>query len=276
LNLQKLNPDHIQTTYKKMVDSGLSARTVLHSHRVLNVALKDAVKWGHLVNNPASKVDPPKPKKKEMEVWDAEAVSRFMKAASPSPYYSAFSLAVLTGMRRSELAGLKWSDIDLESKRLHITRTRQRISGLGIVEGPPKTHRSSRSIALSELAMKTFIRVRNKQSKTRLLLGATWPNTDYVFTYETGEPIDPETLTKEFKRIVRRNGLSHGTLHGLRHAFATALLTQNVHPAVVQSALGHSSIGITIDTYSHVIPGLEEAAARTIDQALGIAFAKEA
>ncbi|MDP6064404.1 MAG: site-specific integrase, partial [SAR202 cluster bacterium] len=179
----------------------------------------------------------------------------------------------LTGMRRSELAGLKWPDIDLRSARLRVVRTRQRIYGHGVVEGQPKTHRSRRSVALSPSAVSVLESMKTRQIEMRLKAGPAWKQADYVFTTDNGVPIDPDNLSHEFRHIVDEAELPKGTFHGLRHSFATALLTANVHPAVVQSALGHSSITLTIDTYSHVMPGLEEAAARRIDEVLGNAVA---
>jgi integrase len=196
-----------------------------------------------------------------------------MDAADDSRYRDAFRLAALTGMRRSELAGLKWPDIDLKSGRLSVIRTRQRIYGHGIVEGQPKTHRSRRSIALSPSAVSVLEYMKTRQIEMRLKAGPAWKQADYVFTKDSGAPIDPDNLSHEFTSIVNEAELPHGTFHGLRHSFATALLSANVHPAVVQSALGHSSITLTIDTYSHVMPGLEEAAARSIDDVLGDAVA---
>ena len=271
--LQKLRPEHIQASYDSMLESGLTARTVLHSHRVLSQALKDAVKWGLILRNPADVVSPPRAEKKEATAWDSDTIKKFMDAAEGSRYRDAYSLAALTGMRRSELAGLKWPDIDLKSGRLRVVRTRQRIYGHGIVEGQPKTHRSRRSVALSPSAVSVLDSVKTKQIEMRLRAGPLWQHTDYVLTKDDGAPIAPDHLSREFSRIVKEAGLPKGTLHGLRHSYATALLSANVHPAVVQSALGHSSITLTIDTYSHVMPGLEEAAARRIDDILGDAVA---
>jgi integrase len=171
------------------------------------------------------------------------------------------------------LAGLKWPDIDLKSARLSVIRTRQRVYSHGIVEGQPKTHRSRRSVALSPSAVSVLESVKTRQIEMRLKAGPAWKQTDYVFTMDNGAPIDPDKLSHEFRHIVIEAELPRGTFHGLRHSFATALLSANVHPAVVQSALGHSSITLTIDTYSHVMPGLEEAAARSIDDVLGDAVA---
>ena len=274
VTLQKLRPEHVQSSYKALLDAGLNPRTVLHGHRVLNRAFKDAIKWGLLHNNPVDAVTPPRPDRKEASAWDATTISLFLEAAGGSPYRDIFFLAARTGLRRSELAGLKWSDIDLKGARLRVVRTRQRIYGHGIVEGQPKTHRSRRTVALSEAAVAVLESVKTGQIEKRLKAGPVWNHSDYVFTTDDGRPIDPDNLSREFRRIVKEAGLPHGTLHGLRHSFATSLLTANVHPAVVQSALGHSSISVTIDTYSHVMPGLEEAAARKIDEVLGDAVAE--
>ena len=272
--LQKLRPEHIQKAYTSILQSGLSARTVLHSHRVLNKALTEAVKWGILVYNPLEAVTPPRVRKKEPSTWTPEVIRKFLNLAKNSRYYNAYRLAALTGMRRSELAGIKWGDVDLELGRLKIVRTRQRIPGHGVVVGQPKSHRSQRSIALSPVGISVLENTRSRQAEIRLKAGGAWTNTDYVFTVEDWLPIDPNSLSQEFRRIVRKYKLPYGTLHGLRHSFATSLLSANVHPAVVQSALGHSSISVTIDTYSHVMPGLEEAAARQIDEALNLTLAE--
>ena len=267
--LQKMRPEHIQSAYDKMLDDGLSSRTVLHSHRVLSQALKDAVKWGLIIYNPADSITPPRVIKKDTGTWDAVTIKTFLEAASNSKYREAFSLAALTGLRRSELAGLMWSDIDFKTGRLKVVRTRQRIYGHGIVEGQPKTHRSRRSVALIPSAVSVLESLKTKHLEMRLKAGSAWQHSGYVFVMDNGIPVDPDNISHEFRSIVKDADIPYGTLHGLRHSFATALLSANIHPAVVQSALGHSSITLTIDTYSHVIPGLEEAAARKIDEVFG-------
>ena len=141
-----------------------------------------------------------------------------------------------------------------------------------MIEGEPKTHRSRRSVALSPSAVALLRSVRQEQRERRMLLGPMWEGGDleeaYLFTKPNGVPLDPDWLGRDFTKLVRKAALPQGTLHTLRHSFATALLTAGIHPAVTQAALGHSSISVTIDTYSHVLKGLKEEA-RTIDQALG-------
>ena len=266
--LQGLRPQHIQKMYADMLERGLSARTVLHTHRVLREALGHAMKWGILIRNPADATTPPRPQRQEIAMWDDQTISRFLETAEDSPYRAFYHLAVLTGMRRSELCGLKWESIDLARGKALVVRTLQRIYGKGLVEGQPKTARSRRPIALSANAICLLQQIRKRQLEQRLAGGPAWQDSGYVFTHPSGTPIDPDTLTHDFQAIVRQAGLPHLTLHGLRHAHATMLLTSGIHPKVVSERLGHSNIAITMDVYSHVLPDMQEAAAQAVDERL--------
>ena len=268
IQLQALQPGHVQGMYAEFLERGLSARTVLHTHRVLREALAHAVKWGLLLRNPADAVDPPRPERKTLEMWDTETIHAFLKATVGSPFGDLYHLAVLTGMRRSELAGLKWEYVDLDSGKLSVVVTLQRITGKGLVEGQPKTGRSRRVIALSPITVTLLHEIRRQQIENQLKAGPAWRNTGYVFTQVDGSAIDPDRISRNFARAVRDSGLPHITLHGLRHAHATLLLSAGVHPKVVSERLGHSNIAITMDTYSHVLPDLQESAAQAIDEQL--------
>ena len=173
-------------------------------------------------------------------------------------------------MRRSELCGLRWEDIDLNDARISVVNTLHRITGQGLVEGPPKTHRSRRPISLSQVTLALLTDVKTRQMAQRLSVGPLWQDTGYVFTRTDGRPLIPGLVSDEFAKQVRKHGLRHMTLHGLRHAHATLLLAADVHPKVVSERLGHSNIAITMDIYSHVIPGLQEAAAEALDRKLAI------
>ena len=168
-------------------------------------------------------------------------------------------------MRRSELAGLRWDQVDLVARRLGVVNTLQHITGRGLVEGAPKTAKSRRSIALSDTAVDLMHVIRGSQIQLSQAAGPAWEETGYVFVQADGTPIDPDTATKDFTAIVRHAGLPRLTFHGLRHAHATLLLSAGVHPKVVSERLGHSNIAITMDTYSHVLPGLQEAAVASLD-----------
>jgi integrase len=257
IELQKLTPAQIQKMYTELLERHLSNRTIGHAHRVLSEALKHAVKWGLLTRNPVDATTPPWAEEKELEMWDVETTHRFRDF---------YHLALLTGMRRSELCGPKWEDVDLIGGRLSVVRTLQRIAGSGLMEGKPKTARSRRSIALSPQAVKLLHAIRGRQIEEQLAAGELWQKTGYVLTQVDGRSMNPNKVSQA--AIVRKAGLPHLTLHGLHHAHATILLTAGVHPKIVSERLGHSNIAVTMDIYSHVMPGLQEAAVLALDERL--------
>ncbi|MHB8513014.1 MAG: site-specific integrase [Actinomycetota bacterium] len=179
---------------------------------------------------------------------------------------------ISTGLRRGELLGLRWRDIDLDAGRLHVSATLQRItveqnsqSQLGFVE--PKTPRARRTVALRPSTVETLRRHRKAQNERRLASEA-WHETDAVFDRGDGRPLDPGEFGREFKRLAKKAGLEGTRFHDVRHGFATALLLQGVHPKVASDALGHSSVAFTLDTYSHVLPSMQDTAAQAIEDAL--------
>jgi integrase len=266
--LQNLTPRHIQGVYAGMMERKLSNTTVVQLHRILREALSHAVKWGILTRNPANATSPPKVQRKEMNMWDVDTIHRFMEGVKESRFYGLYQLAVLTEMRRSELCGLKWKHVDLLRGSLSVVSTLQRITGFGLVEGQPKTQKSRRSISLGPEVVSLLHAIRGKQIEQQLEAGPLWQNTGYVFTQPDGSPTIPDQVTQDFARIVRRAGLPHLTFHGLRHAHATQLMAGGLNPKVVSEKLGHSNIAITMDTYSHVLPGLQEEAALVIEKRL--------
>ena len=268
IGLQSLTGRQIQGIYAAMLDRRLSARTCLHIQRVLRTALAFGVKTGLLSRNVADAATPPRPERKQSPMWNPDTISDFLDAAENSRFCGLYHLAVFTGMRRSELAGLKWHNVDLVIGRLSVTSTLQRIPGHGLVEGQPKTPRSRRSIALKAEAVSLLHSIRGKQIEDQLAVGELWPNLGYVFTQEDGTPIDPESVSKDFCSIVRKERLPRLTFHGLRHAHATLALTAGVNLKIVSERLGHSTIAVTMDVYSHVLPGTQEEAAQAVEDLL--------
>ena len=248
--------------------SRLSSQTVRLTHVILKEALSHAVTWGLLTRNPSDAVTPPKPEKQEMEMWDVPIIHTFLEAAKDSPYGDLYHLAILTGMRRGELVGLRWEYVNIDERWLSVASTFQRINGRGIVIGGPKTNSSRRTIALSGDAIDLLKDTRTRQLERRLAVGPLWQDNGYVFSQADGKPLHPDKVTNAFTKIVRDSGLPHLTLKGLRHAHATLLLAAGVHPKIVSERLGHSNISITMDIYSHVMPGMQEAAAQAIDERL--------
>ena len=168
--LQDLTARHIQAMYAKML-AKVSARTGLHTHRILRETLSHSVRWGLISRNSADAATAPRPQAKEMAMWDVDTIHSFARAAQASRFHDFYHMAVLTGMRRSKLAGLKWGKVDLANGRLSVTTTLQRIDGKGLVEGQPKTLRSRRSIALSPVAVDLLHSIRGRQMEQQLTAG---------------------------------------------------------------------------------------------------------
>ena len=255
--LQSLTPSQVQKVYADMLERGLSNTTVLHLHRLLKEALGHAVKWGIIARNVAEAASPPRPEQKQMPMWDVPTIIDFLELSHGTRFGHIHEFAVLTGLRRSEICGLKWESVDLEAGSLSVVATLQRIKGHGLVTGTPKTKRSRRTVDLAPETIDLLRTIRGGQMAQQLEYGSVWQNTGYVFTDIDGSPLAPDMLTKDFCGLVREHGLPQLTFHGLRHAFATLGLKAGISPKVVSEALGHSNIGITLDTYSHVLPNMQ-------------------
>jgi integrase len=268
ITLQKLDATHIQPIYAGMIKRGLSNRTVDALHKALSIALNTAVKQGILKRNPLDNVIAPKVSKKEVEIWDSEIRAEAIKVLKESQYGDFYQLGLITGMRRGEIAGLKWAAVNLANHQLQVVNTLQRITGQGLVNGQPKTERSRRSIALSADTVALLHEIRGKQMTQQIEISDAWTDSGYVFTDADGLPLDPNLMTRAFKKIVTTAGLPKLTIHGLRHTHATMLLEQGVNPKVVSERLGHASVATTMDIYSHVLPDMQEKAALAIDKAL--------
>lgn len=275
IRLVDLKPLAIQAYYTEALQSGrrdgaggLLPITVRHHHRVLFEALRQAVKWRLLAINPAETVDAPRADQKEIEILDAAELTVVLKTAKPTRSYPAILLAATTGMRRGEVLGLRWKDIDLDKAVLNVNHTLEETkAGLRLKE--PKSRTSRRNIALPELTVRQLRQHRAQQSQERLQLGLGRDDKGYVFANLEGGPIRPRNLTKEFSRIVTRAGVRKVSLHSLRHSHASALLRDGVHVKVVSERLGHSNISITLQVYAHVMPSMQADAAALIDAAMG-------
>ena len=255
--LQSLTPSQVQKVYADMLERGLSNTTVLHLHRLLKEAVGHAVKWGIIARNVAEAASPPRPEQKQMPMWDVPTIIDFLELSHGTRFGHIHEFAVLTGLRRSEICGLKWESVDLEAGSLSVVATLQRIKGHGLVTGTPKTKRSRRTVDLAPETIDLLRTIRGGQMAQQLEYGSVWLNTGYVFTNFDGSPLAPDWLSKDFCGLVRAHGLPQLTFHGLRHAFATLGLKAGISPKVVSEALGHSSVGITLDIYSHVLPNMQ-------------------
>ncbi len=264
--ISQIGPMEIQAVYGQLTERGLSARTVRYAHGILRDALQQAVKWQLLPRNPVEFVDLPRQERREMLVLSPEQVSRFLDAAKNDPWYALFLTAVTTGMRPGEYLALQWKDLNLEARTLSVNRT---VTPKGEFQ-EPKTARSRRSIRLVPTVIQALRAHRIQQAEWRLSQGAAYANRDLVFASETGEPLNERNLVqRHFKNILRAAELPEALrLYDLRHTCATLLLSAGENPKVVSERLGHASVTLTLDTYSHVLPDMQQAAADRLEALL--------
>jgi len=268
VQLQALRPAHIHSLHAHLLDRGLSPKTIRLTHAMFREALKHAVEWGELMNNPAVAAKPPPLERREVKAWDTATFNTFLIAADQSPFRDAYHLIILTGLRRSELCGLMWNEVDLDAGELAVRRKLLRVTGRGLVEGKPKTQRGRRKIALGDEATTVLRRVRGQQAERRLQTGSAWQGRGHVFTDEMGNPIDPERITRSFRRLVQEHDLPHLTPHGLRHTWVSILSAAGVPIDVISKQAGHASVAFTLDIYSHMIDSVERKAADAVDEAM--------
>jgi integrase len=266
--LAKLTPLDLQSLYSELADAGLSARSIGHTHRVLHRALDQAVKWNILARNPCHGTTAPRPQRAEMKVLTPEQVRAFLAATVDHPAHALYTLAVTSGMRVGELLGLQWGDVDLDAGHLTIRRALQQQNSAGLVFVTPKTTKSRRRILLSQRAIDALRAHRDRQTFHRKQVGTEWRDLDLVFPGPFGGPTDPSWSRQVFYAALEAAGMPRVRFHDLRHTAATLALMQGVHPKVVSDMLGHSSVGLTLDTYSHLLPAMHQQAAAAMDAIL--------
>jgi integrase len=271
----QLNPQHLQKYYAKQITGvrrdgkdALTPTTVSHHHTCLHCALKMAVRGGLLIRNPADAVTPPRPLHTEMHTMNEEDLQTFLETVKTTPYYTLFYTSLFTGVRRSELLALRWTDVDLFLCQISVTQTLHHLQDGNLVFRPTKTAKGRRMIALSPSLALVLKEHREKQRLERIMVGRPFKEDDFVFCTPEGRPLLPDTISNVWRKMVKRAGLKHFRLHDARHTHASLLLKQGVHPKVVQERLGHATISTTLDLYSHVAPGLQAAAAARFDEVL--------
>jgi integrase len=277
VKLQQLSGSQVNRLYATLAESGgkngkpLSPRTIHHVHSCLHKACKDAVRWGLISRNPREAAEPPKTNGsgKEMKTWSAEQLGAFLMSVRDDRLYPLWHLVAMTGMRRGEALGLRWSDVDLENGRLSVRRALIP-TNRDVVVSEPKTAKGRRVIALDPATVEVLKSQAARQLAEQREWGEAWSETGHVFTKENGEALDPETITRWFRIAVKKAMLPHVRLHDLRHTHATLALQAGIHPKVVSERLGHATVSITLDTYSHAIPAMQEEAAERI---AGLVFA---
>ena len=268
IKLKDLSIDRIQMFYNNETENGTSPRMVQYIHSVLRRSLNFALRWGLLVRNPALGAIRPKLLKTEMKTLNGDQVRVFLSAAKGTRNEALFWIAVSTGLREGEILGLKWSDLDWKTKRLQVKRQLQRLKGEGLVLTEPKSAAGKRLIILSSATLTVLQKHLNLQQEEKMFGGENWQENDLIFPSTLGTPLDPSNMSKDFKDTLKMARLPNIRFHDLRHTAASLMLLQGIHPKIVQERLGHSDISLTLNTYSHVIPTMQEEAAEKMDEIL--------
>lgn len=280
--LKDLKPEQVQIYYNQKLKNGrvdkstrpdLSVRTIRYIHTILKQALEQAVKNQYIDKNIASLTSIPPKKKKEVRVLSVEEQKHFLEHLCNIRLRAAFQLALASGVRLGELLALQWSDINFEEGTIHITKSLRRIKTFdknsstktAIIFQEPKTESGKRYIPIPPSILLSLKEHKKKQNEEKLLLGECYMDNNLVFCTEFGKPLEPRNFTRLFYSITKKSNLEGVNFHALRHTYATRLLEANEHPKVVQELLGHSSITMTLDIYSHVMPDVKKAAAHKID-----------
>jgi integrase len=268
VKLKNLTSAHVRGLYRQKLDAGLSPRSVQYVHVTLHKALKQAIADGLIQRNVTEAVKRPQVRREEMRPLTADQVKTLFEVARSDRLEALYFLAVTTGLRQGELLGLKWDDIDLEVGTLQVRRTLTTAKG-GPVLSTPKTKSSRRTVKLSHTTLEVLRSHLERQLGEIDRAGSLWSENGLIFASEAGEPLDRRYITTHrFKPLLKRAKLPQIRFHDLRHTCATLLLSKNVNPKVVSEMLGHASIAITLDTYSHVLPNMQESAAKAMEEAL--------
>lgn len=265
IRLRDLSTAQISAYWKQLSDS-YAPKTVRNTQGTLHKALADAVRQGVLTKNAAIHAELPRAEHVERETWTADELATFLDHARSHRLYPAWHLMCSTGMRQSELLGVRWPNLDLDTGRLAVVDTVVPVRNKPTLRlGETKSRRSRRVIALDSRTVTILREHRKRQNEERLRAGEAWENLDLVFTDELGDIYSPDTFTRTTKRLAEEAGVPVlGPHDAARHTWATLALSSGVHPKVVQERLGHSSIAITLDRYSHVIEGMDREAAETV------------
>ncbi|MBA2679550.1 MAG: site-specific integrase [Ktedonobacteraceae bacterium] len=271
--LAKLTPYHIQHLHSSLLTKGWTTGTVGHAHGMFHAALKQAVRLGLVQRNVTDMVDPPKREEHEMKVLDGEQIRVLLNTVRDTWFEGVFYVVLSTGLRAGEVFALQWQDIDFAARRMQVRRGWQRTSKKTFLT-LPKTSHGRRSIALSQTAIDALMRQQERLKQARVEVGDKWDTThDLVFPGRTGKCYAYYAVSKKLLLpLLKRAGLPIVRFHDLRHTFATMLIGKGVNIKVVSEMLGHANIGITLSTYAHVLPHMQDSAAQVVDGVIGDVF----
>lgn len=273
VQLDKLRPYHIQQFYNELSDppnneKSLAPATVHYHHAVLHGALKSAVNLQIIPSNPATGLILPKRRKSQVKPLTSEEINDLLEDAKQTPYYIPVLLAITCGLRRGEVCGLRWQDVDLERGTLTVNQVLGYTPERGLYFKEPKTEESRKTIAMPEITIEALKQYRIEQNKRRLKVGAQWTDLDLICDRGDGRPRHPDTITHWLPKWLKSRGMGKETFHGLRHAHASWLIDLDVNPKVIQERMRHKDISTTMMIYGHLMPGRDRQAANKIQAAI--------
>jgi len=270
VRLDRLGPEQIQSFLNQKLNDGLSSKTVAYIRQVLRTALDQAMRWNLVSRNVATLVPAPRKVRKPIHPLEPHEIGKFLSAVEGRRLEALYVATLALGLRQGEVLGLKWEDVDLGAKTLRVQRQLQRFGGrLNLVE--PKTDRARRVLDLPESVVKALTEHETRQIAERSTAGLQWEERGLVFTTTIGTPLEARSMLRDFRDVKKKGELPPIRFHDLRHSCATMLLVQRVPARVVMEILGHSDISLTMNTYSHVIPGLRTDAAGRMEDLLASA-----
>lgn len=288
--LKEITPLHLNMFYKSLEADGLNKRkrrdsdgrvlnngklsltTIADHNKIISSILSTAVKWGYVTENAARKADPPKAPYRETACLNEEQTKHLIELLENEPmqYKTMIILLLYTGMRRGELCGLEWNDIDFENQKMRICRSSVYIGGKELQTKEPKTKAGIREITLSKTACVLLKQFKTWQLEQRMKIGDQWVDCDKLFTKRNGLPIHPDTISGWFPKFLKRTDLPHVTLHSLRHTHATLLIAEGTDICTVSKRLGHATTAITLNVYTHALQSKDKEAANAIESVLAL------
>lgn len=254
--------------FKSNSEKKLTKKTIRNHHIVIHSILSTAVEWNILMNNPAERAKPHKVTKTQAKYYNDEQVAEMLNALKNEPlmYMAMIYLAVDIGLREGELTGLKWEDINFNTCEVNINKQRHYITGVGNIEGKPKTDAGIRIVTASKTVISLLKEYKKQQNENRLKFGTAWQNGQYVFLHEDGSPISTQLPYKWFTKFLKRHNLPKITFHQLRHTNASLLISAGEDIVTVSGRLGHADKNVTLNTYSHIIKSKEAQVANKMDE----------
>lgn len=266
IKMKDLRPRHLQDFYDALLDNTkLSRRSIHHIGRIISNCLNSAVKMHEIQTNVASVVGAVTVPKTEQMYWDVDEVNKFIESSRDHIHFIAFYLAIFTGMRQGEILGLKWDCVDFDNKTIYVKRSIKRVDNSGELRDL-KNNSSYRSITMSDNLINELKQHKKLQNEHKMKFRKDYDDQDFVVATKTGTFVLPTNIARAFRLIRNKLDVKQIRFHDLRHTHASLLLKQNVHPKIVQERLGHSSIETTLDTYSHMLPNMQESVAHKLDE----------